>query len=152
MTGGSFSHTRCSTPRRYSTAYQPSCACRTSPAVNSVSLRQTRVSAPERSAGRIGITVGKISGAQKTVCSAKDWSGSAAKTQPPSLAELGAYNGGPWNTAMVPPIVWIAAQTLPGESGNLRILNPVVAARRSPIKPRHSRPHLLLREIATRYF
>ena len=52
------------------------------------------MSALNGNAGRTGITVGKTSGAQNTVCSEKDWSGLAAKTQPPSLAELGTHGGG----------------------------------------------------------
>src|SRR5882762_2703519 len=151
MTGDSFSHTRCSTPRKCSTAYQPSDACRSSPAVNSPSLRLTRVSALNGGAGRTGITVGKTSGAQNTICSEKDWPGLAAKTQAPSLAELGAHSGGPRNTVVVPLIVWIATQALPSQSGHLRILSAVIAVRRPPIKSRHSRPHFLLQEIATRY-
>src|SRR5258708_34923756 len=117
MTGGSLTHTRCSTLRRCSTAYQPSGACRSSPAVNSLSLRLTRVSAPNGTAGRTGITVGKTSGAQNTICSEKDWSGLAAKTQPPSLAELATHKGGPRNIVVVPLIVWIATQALPSQSG-----------------------------------
>ena len=110
------------------------------------------MSALSGSAGRTGITVGKTSGAQNTVCSEKDWPGLAAKTQPPSLPEFGTHCGGPRNAVVVPLIVWIATQTLPGQSGHLRILSAVVAARRPPIKSRHSRPHFLLQEIATRYF
>ena len=151
MTGGSLSHTRCSTPRRYSTAYQPSGACRSAPAVNSLSLRLTRVSAPDGGAGRTGITVGKTSGAQNTICSEKDWPGLAAKTKPPFLAKLGAHNRGLRNAAMVPLIVWIAAQTLPSQSGHLRISSAVVAVRRPPIKPRHSRPHFYSK-VVSRHF
>src|ERR1700716_1896738 len=142
MTGGSFSHTRCSTPRRYSTAYQPSRAWRSSPALNSSSLRLKRVSALNGSAGRTGITVGKTSGAQNTICSEKDWSGLAAKTQPPSLAEHVTHGGGWRDAATVPLIILIATQAFPGKSGDLGALGAIVAARRPP--------HFALQEIAGR--
>ena len=109
------------------------------------------MSALNATAGRIGITVGKTSGAQNTICSEKDWSGSAAKTQPPSLAELGAHSGRLRNAVMVPLIVRIATQAFPGKSGYLCIPRVVVTVRRPPIKPRHSRPHLYS-EIVSRYF
>jgi hypothetical protein len=144
MSGVSFSHTRCSTPRRCSTAYQPSGAWRSIPAVNSPSLRLTLMSAPNGGAGRTGITVGNTSGAQNTICSEKDWSGLAPKTQPPSLAELGTHSGGLRNAVMVSLIVRIATQAFPGKSGNLCILSAVVAVRRPPINLRHSRPHFVL--------
>src|SRR6266702_657808 len=148
MTGASLSHTRCSTPRRFSTAYQPSGACRSSPAVNSPSFRLTCVSAPNGNAGRTGITVGSTSGAQNTVCSEKDWSGLAAKTQPPSSAELVTHGGGSGEVATVAFIALIATQAFPGKSGDLCALSAIVAARRPPIQLRHSRPHFALQEIA----
>ena len=109
--------------------------------VNSPSLRLTRVSALNCGAGRTGITVGNTSGAQNTICSEKDWSGLAAKTQPPFLTEVGAHGGGLRNTMMVPLIVRIATQAFPGKPGNLCILSAVVAVCRPPINLRHSRPH-----------
>ncbi|MGY4315336.1 hypothetical protein [Bradyrhizobium sp. JR3.5] len=63
------------------------------------------MSALNGTAGRIGIIVGKTSGAQNTVCFEKDWSGLAAKTQQPFLAEFGAHSGGRGDAATVALII-----------------------------------------------
>ena len=55
------------------------------------SAKASNPAALNGTAGRIGITVGNTSGAQNTICSEKDWSGLAAKTQPPCLTELVAH-------------------------------------------------------------
>ncbi len=105
-------------------------------------------------AGRTGMTVGRTSGAQKIVCSRKDRSGSAAKTQPPTLAEIGGYARGllACDGSMIAYKIRIAAEALPCQPGHLRTLRMVVCDRRHPIELRHLRPHSVPREIAAGSF
>jgi len=143
MIGASCSHTRCSTPPRCSTAYQPSAPCRSSPLASPPKLRLTEVCVLNDEAGRTGMTVGRTSGAQKTVCSRKDRSGSAAKTQPPTLAEIGGCGKGllACDRSMMALKIVVAAQAFPGQPSQLRALRTVICDRRHPIELRHLRPH-----------
>ena len=57
---------------------------------------------------------GRTSGAQKMVCSRKEWLGSAAKRQAPTLAEFQAYLGKrPRGATKVAAKIGITAETFP---------------------------------------
>lgn len=69
-------------------------------------------------------TVGRTSGAQKTVCSSKAFVGSAAKGQPPFLPEFGrwAVNRICKGAEML-LVGGIATQAFPGKAGHVGALN-----------------------------
>ena len=90
VSGGSFSQSRCSTPRNRSSACQPSGARRISAPERAFRSRLKDLPGEDGSAWLRGTTVGRASGAQKTVCSWKDPSGSAAKAEAPSPPEIGS--------------------------------------------------------------
>ena len=122
--GSSFSHKRCATPPNCRTACQPSTVRRNSPVdslAKSKAIGGADVCDEEVLTDK---TVGRTSGAQKTVCSSKAFVGSAAKSQPPFLPEFGRWavkricKG-----AKLLLVGGIATKAFPGKSGHVGAFN-----------------------------
>jgi len=128
---------RCSTPRRCNTACQPSGPWRNWLSFSWSRSSLTDVDEPTSSAGRTGTIVGTASGAQKTVCSRKDRSGSAAKNQPPMLTESAAYASTRRRDCLAISLERrVTAQAFPRDSSHFGLFDVVVVSvvQRSPVE------------------